>query len=61
VEHYANSGIQAHLIIPVLTHGNVAGLLSLQWQHPCTLREDELVTLHLAAQQIALALCCAGC
>lgn len=61
IAQYADAGIEAHLIIPVLSHGNVVALLSLQWQHPYALREDELVRLHLAAQQVALSLCCAGC
>ncbi len=61
VEHYASSGIQAHLIVPVTNRSKVLAVLSLQWQQPCTLREDELMMLHMSAQQVALALCCAGC
>jgi CheY-like chemotaxis protein len=61
VGHYAASGIQAHLIVPVIHRGQVLGVLSLQWKQPCTLREDELLMLHMSAQQVALALCCAGC
>jgi CheY-like chemotaxis protein len=58
VAHYSNSGIQAHLIIPVTLRGEVLAILSLQWKQPCTLREDELFLLHLSAQQVALALTC---
>jgi CheY-like chemotaxis protein len=58
VEHYSNSGTQAHLIIPVTYRGDVLAVLSLQWKQPCSLREDELFLLHLSAQQIALALIC---
>ncbi len=58
VDHYKASGTQAHLIIPVTYRGEILAVLSLQWKQPCTLREDELVLLHLSAQQIALALTC---
>jgi CheY-like chemotaxis protein len=56
--HYATSGTQAHLIVPIVYRQQVLAVLSLQWKKPCTLREDELVLLHLSAQQIALALNC---
>jgi len=56
VSHYTASGIQAHLIIPVIYRDEVLAVLSLQWKQPCTLREDELLLLHLSAQQVALAL-----
>jgi CheY-like chemotaxis protein len=58
VAHYSESGTQAHLIVPVTLRGEVLAVLSLQWKQPSTLREDELVLLHLSAQQIALALTC---
>lgn len=58
VPHYSDSGTQAHLIVPVTLRGDVLAVLSLQWKKPSTLREDELVLLHLSAQQIALALTC---
>lgn len=48
----------AHLIVPVTLRGEVLAVLSLQWQHPQSLREDELLLLHLSAQQVALALTC---
>jgi CheY-like chemotaxis protein len=60
-EHYTASGTQAHLIVPVVYRDKVLAVLSLQWQKPCTLREDELVLLHLSAQQVALAIACIGC
>ncbi|MCL6433446.1 MAG: response regulator [Leptolyngbyaceae cyanobacterium HOT.MB2.61] len=56
VEHYSTSGVQAHLIIPVTYRHEVLAVLSLQWKRPCILREDELLLLHLSAQQVALAL-----
>lgn len=58
VEHYSSSGTQAHLIVPVTYRGEVLAVLSLQWKQPRSLREDELLLLHLSAQQLALALTC---
>jgi CheY-like chemotaxis protein len=56
VAHYAASGVQAHLVVPVMLRSESIALLSLQWQTPCSLRDDELVLLHLATQQVALAI-----
>ncbi|NJR50309.1 MAG: response regulator [Leptolyngbyaceae cyanobacterium CSU_1_3] len=58
VSHYSDSGIQAHLVMSITLHGETLAVLSLQWKQPCTLREDELLLLHLSAQQVALALTC---
>jgi CheY-like chemotaxis protein len=58
VQHYADTGIQAHLIIPITFQEEVLAVLSLQWRQPCSLREDELSLIHLSAQQVALALTC---
>jgi CheY-like chemotaxis protein len=60
-EHYTASGTQAHLIVPVVYRDKVLAVLSLQWKKPCSLQEDELVLLHLSAQQVALAIACIGC
>ncbi|PZV13629.1 MAG: two-component system response regulator [Leptolyngbya sp.] len=57
-DYYTASGIQAHLIAPAVYRNDVNAVLSVQWKHPCTLREDELVLLHLSAQQVAVALAC---
>jgi len=54
--HYQKSGIQSHLSIPVVHAGRSIALMSLQWKQPCSLRPDEITTLHLAAQQVALVL-----
>lgn len=54
--HYQKSGIQSHLSIPVVHAGRSIALMSLQWKQPCTLNPDEITTLHLAAQQVALVL-----
>lgn len=56
VEHYQKSGIQAHMAVPIVHASKSIALLSLQWQQPCSLRPDELTTVRLAAQQIALVL-----
>ena len=58
VPHYSSFGVQAHLVAPVTLRGEVLAVLSLQWKQPCTLREDELMLLHLSAQEVALALMC---
>ena len=56
--HYDQHGIQTHVVVPVILRGESLAVLSLQWHHPATLRSDELILLHLAAQQVALALTC---
>lgn len=56
IEQYQASGLQAHLVIPIIYRGDVLALLSLQWKRPCKLREDELRLIHLSAQQVALVL-----
>ncbi|WP_392408276.1 response regulator [Chlorogloeopsis fritschii] len=56
VAHYSNTGVEAHLIIPITSAGKVLGVLSLQWKKPCTLREDELKLIHLSAQLVAIGL-----
>jgi CheY-like chemotaxis protein len=48
--------IKAHLVIPIVMRSEGVALLSLQWEEPYQLREDELVLLHLAAQQVGLAI-----
>jgi CheY-like chemotaxis protein len=58
VPHYTASGIQAHLTVPIVMRGEGLAVLSLQWKQPCTLRDDELMLLHLSSQQIAMALLC---
>ncbi len=61
VAHYPDTGVQAHLVIPITYHEQVSAVLSLQWQQPCALREDELRLIHLSAQLVAMALTCARC
>ncbi|MFB2937781.1 response regulator [Aerosakkonemataceae cyanobacterium BLCC-F154] len=56
LNHYTASGIQAHLVIPIIYRDHVLAILSMQWKKPCQLREDEIKLIHLSAQQVALAL-----
>jgi len=55
-EKYQAAGLQAHLVIPIVYRGTLLAVLSIQWQRPSKLREDELKLIHLSAQQVALAL-----
>jgi len=59
--HYQNTGVQAHLVMPISYHNQLLGVLSLQWKQPCTLREDELKLVDLSAQLVAIALTISGC
>ncbi|MBW4496588.1 MAG: response regulator [Oscillatoria princeps RMCB-10] len=56
VAHYQASGIQSHIALPITYRDKVVALLSIQWQQPCTLKEDELTLVHLSAKQVALAI-----
>ncbi|MCX7595158.1 MAG: response regulator [Fischerella sp.] len=56
VVHYTDTGVEAHLIIPITYAGKVLAVLSLQWKKPCCLREDELKLIHLSAQLVATVL-----
>lgn len=58
--HYQKSGIQAHINIPITYREKLIGLLSVQWKQPCQMSPDDLTTVHLVAQQIALALISLG-
>ncbi len=53
---YPNSGIQAHVLAPVIHRGQNRAVLSLQWQQAHLLNESELAMLYLCAQQVVLAL-----
>ena len=56
--HQGQHEVQTHVVVPVSLRGEHLAILSLQWHNPATLRPDELMLLHLAAQQVALALTC---
>jgi CheY-like chemotaxis protein len=58
VEHYQSSGIESHIAVPIVYRDEAIALLSLQWKQPCQLRPDELTTIHLCSQQVALVLTC---
>ena len=58
LSHYQSSGIQSHLVFPIAYRQELIGVLSLQWQEPFQLREDELATIHLCGKQVAIALAC---
>ncbi len=55
---YAEAGIQFHLVMPVLFQNQALAVLCLQWQQPQMLAEDELTLMHLAAQQVGMAITC---
>lgn len=59
-EHYADADLQVHLVIPVPYRNQILGVLSLQWQQSPKLSEDELQLIHLAVQQVALAMVTTG-
>ncbi|QLE54703.1 response regulator [Nostoc sp. TCL26-01] len=61
ITHYQDSGIQAHLVIPITYRDDLLGVLSLQWQQPGSLREDELSLIQLSAQLVAIALTSSRC
>jgi CheY-like chemotaxis protein len=56
--HYVQNDIQSHVVVPVIWGNEVLAVLSLYWHKPATLRQDELVLLHLSAQQVSLVLTC---
>ncbi|HEY9608106.1 response regulator [Allocoleopsis sp.] len=56
-EYYQSAGIYMHLLVPIIYRDELLAVLSLQWQQKTThLREDEIKLIHLAAQQVGLAL-----
>ncbi|MDZ8026340.1 MAG: response regulator [Nostoc sp. DedQUE11] len=59
--HYQNTGVQAHLVMPISYRNQLLGVLSLQWKQPCILREDELRLIDLSAQLVAIALTSSRC
>ena len=56
-EYYQKTGINLHLLVPVLYRGEVLAILSLQWQEKTKpLPEKQLQLVYLLAQQAGLAL-----
>lgn len=58
VQHYQTSGVASHIAVPIVYRQVAIAILSIQWKKPCQLRPDELMTIHLSAQQAALVLTC---
>ncbi|MEA5583379.1 response regulator [Nodularia harveyana UHCC-0300] len=54
VSHYKNTGVEAHLVIPIRYRHNILGILSLQWHKPFSLREDELNLIRLSVELVAI-------
>ncbi|WP_427159249.1 response regulator [Aliinostoc sp. HNIBRCY26] len=54
--HYQETGVQAHLVIPIAYRSEILGVLSLQWHQPSSLREDELNLIRLSAELVAIAM-----
>jgi len=52
ISQYQDNGIQSHVVIPITYRNEMLGVLSLQWQQPISLREDELTLIHLSAQLV---------
>ncbi|MGC9525053.1 MAG: response regulator [Limnospira sp.] len=55
-DRYKTANIQAHLCSPVVERDEIVGMLSLQWQKPCQLSPDDLDTVSLVTQEMALVL-----
>ena len=56
-EYYRKVGLYMHLLVPIHYRGERLAVLSLQWKQKTThLQEDEIKLIHLAAQQVGLAL-----
>jgi CheY-like chemotaxis protein len=58
ISEYAKNGIQGHLVIPMTYRKEVLGVLSMQWEKPYILREDELQLIDSCLQLVAIALTC---
>ncbi len=55
-ETYKELGLQVHLVLPLVFRDRLIAVLALQWYKAGKTGEDELKLMHLAAQQVALAL-----
>lgn len=54
----AAQSMSINLMVPAIFQGAVRALVSLQWQSPRALRQEELTLLYLSVQHAALALNC---
>lgn len=58
LDSYQSSGVQAHLVLPVVFRDRLLAVASLQWKKPNAVQEDEVEWIHRCTQQMALALAC---
>lgn len=56
IGHYQTSGIEAHIVVPICHRQELMALMSLQWEKPSKIRPEELSTIHVSAQLLALTL-----
>ena len=56
VSYYQTSGIKAHIVIPISYRQKLLALMSLQWQQLSKLKPEELSTINISAQLLALVL-----
>ncbi len=61
VNYYQDNNVKAHLVIPISYRSQTVGMLSIQWQESCSLREDELRLIHLSAELLAISLASSCC
>ncbi|TVQ56919.1 MAG: response regulator [Spirulina sp. DLM2.Bin59] len=57
---YAGAGLQVHLVLPLHYREEMIALVSLQWGRSPKPNEEEIHLIHLAAQQVVLALAALG-
>lgn len=55
-EAYQTAKLQAHLLFPIGFQGQLLALLSLQWQQPTEIEENDLRLMGLCARQLGLTL-----
>lgn len=55
---HVEAGIKLQLGVPIVFQSRVLAVLCLQWRQPRAIKDDELNTLYLSAQQTGLALMC---
>jgi CheY-like chemotaxis protein len=61
ITQYEAHNVKAHLVIPITYRNKLLAVLSIQWQQPSSLPEDELKLINLSAELVAIALASACC
>lgn len=61
ITQYEAHNVKAHLVIPITYRNKLLAVLSIQWQQPSRLPEDELKLINLSAELVAIALASACC